>query len=218
MSAELQRLFTWFSPAFPVGAFAYSAGLETAIADGTVRTPDTLHNWLLASLRHGPPCCDAILVAEAYRGFTDAAQLRDLADLALALIAAPERRAETLALGAAFRTAAAAWPQSIGLPLPASCPYPVAIGAIAAASRLPLSDVLTVFLTSLAQGQISVAVRLVPIGQTDGLRILQSLEADISNAAQKAEMSGISDIGAIGFAADIAAMAHETLHTRIFKS
>lgn len=214
----LQRLIAWFSPAFPIGAFAYSAGLETAIAEGTVRTPAALENWLTASLRHGSPCCDAILLTEAHRTADDGLSLGELADLALALIPAPERRAETLALGAAFRTAASAWPESTGAALPEDCPYPVAVGAIAAQSALPLLAVLTGFLTALAQSQISVAVRLVPIGQTDGLAILSRLEPEITAAARKAEKSSQNDLGAIGFAADIAAMAHESLGTRIFRS
>ena len=214
----LQRLFTWFSPAFPVGAFAYSAGLETAISDGSIRTPEALTNWLRAILRHGAPTTDAILIAEAHRNAEDGAVLAKLAELALALIPSPERRAETLSLGTSFRAAASAWPEADQAALPAECPYPVALGAIAGLSGLPLAAVLTGFLTALTQGQISVAVRLVPIGQTDGLRVLQGLEGDIATAAQKGEASGLDDLGAIGFAADIAAMAHETLNVRIFRS
>ncbi len=214
----LQRLFAWFSPAFPVGAFAYSAGLETAISDGSVRTPAALSEWLRAILRHGAPTTDAILIAEAHRAAMDGEALAKLAELALALIPSPERRAETLSLGTSFRAAAAAWPETSGAVLPSECPYPVALGAIAGLSDLPLAAVLTGFLTALTQGQISVAVRLVPLGQTDGLRVLHGLEADIAAAAQKGETSDLDDLGAIGFAADIAAMAHETLNVRIFRS
>jgi len=214
----LQRLFAWFSPAFPVGAFAYSAGLETAISDGSVRTPEALTDWLRAILRHGAPTTDAIFIAEAHRNARDGATLAKLAELALALIPSPERRAETLSLGTSFCVAAAAWPEADQAALPAGCPYPVALGAIAGVSGLPLAAVLTGFLAALAQGQISVAVRLVPIGQTDGLRVLQGLEADIAAAAQKGETAGLDDLGSIGFAADIAAMAHETLNVRIFRS
>ncbi len=214
----LQRLFAWFSPAFPVGAFAYSAGLETAISDGSVRTPEALTDWLRAILRHGAPTMDAILIAEAHRNAEDAEALMRLAELALALIPSPERRAETLSLGTSFGAAAAAWPEAGRAPLPSQCPYPVALGAISAVSGLPLAAVLTGFLAALTQGQISVAVRLVPIGQSDGLRVLQGLEADIAAAAKKGETAGLDDLGAIGFAADIAAMAHETLKVRIFRS
>jgi urease accessory protein len=216
--AVVQRLIAWFSPAFPIGAFAYSAGLETAIAERTVRSATALENWLTASLHHGSPSSDAILLAEAHRAAAEPCRLAELADLALALIPAPERRAETLALGAAFRTAASAWPESIAAPLPDQCPYPIALGAIAARSALPLDAVLTGFLTALAHSQISVAVRLVPLGQTDGLAVLRRLEPEITAAVKKAENSGLADLGAIGFAADIAAMAHESLHTRIFRS
>ncbi|MBU1174578.1 MAG: urease accessory protein UreF [Alphaproteobacteria bacterium] len=214
----LQRLVAWFSPAFPIGAFAYSAGLETAIAEGIVTTRGTLANWLAAGLGHGSPRADALLLAESFRAGTDAARLKHLSELAVALIPAPERRAETLALGSAFRIAAAAWPDSAAAPLPEDCAYPVALGAIAAAGGLPLPFVLIAFLTALAQTQISVAVRLVPLGQTDGLNVLSRLEPDIAAAAELAETGTLADLGTIGFAADIAAMGHETLETRIFRS
>ena len=217
-SAVLQRLIAWFSPAFPIGAFAYSAGLETAIADGTVTTPETLGNWLTASLRHGSPSCDALILAEAHRAARDSDRLAYLSELSLALIPAPERRSESLALGAAFRVAASAWPESTAAPLPESPAYPVALGALTALSGLPRDAVLVAFLTALAQSQISVAVRLVPLGQTDGLALLSRLESEISAAAEKAETGTLDDLGTIGFAADIAAMSHETLGTRIFRS
>ena len=218
MSIALQRLIAWFSPAFPIGAFAYSAGLETAIADGTVSCPDAVRNWLTAILYHGSPRTDALLLAEAHRHATDAARLAELSELALALIPAPERRDEAIALGSTFRAAARAWPNSAEAPLPPECAYPVALGAISACNDLPLDAVLTGYFTALVQSQISVAVRLVPIGQTDGLAILHALEGDIARAAQDAEASSIDDLGSIGFAADIAAMSHETLKTRIFRS
>lgn len=214
----LQRAFAWFSPAFPIGAFAYSAGLETAISGGTVRTPEALANWLRAILTHGAPTTDAILIGEAYRNAGDASALAMLADLALALIPSPERRAETLSLGTSFRAATSAWSDAGRAALPVQCPYPVALGAICAMTGLPLAAVLTGFLSALTQGQISVAVRLVPLGQADGLRVLHGLEADIAAAARRGENAGLDDLGTIGFAADIAAMAHETLTVRIFRS
>lgn len=216
--AALQRLVAWFSPAFPIGAFAYSAGLETAIADGVVTTRETLTDWLTASLRHGSPCCDALLLAEAHRGASDPDRLKYLSELALALISAPERQAEVLALGAAFRTAAAAWSQTGTVTLPEQVAYPVALGAIASVNALPLDAVLVAFLTALAQSQISVAVRLVPLGQTDGLIVLSGLETEIEAGARRAATSTLDDLGAIGFASEIAAMKHETLRTRIFRS
>lgn len=217
-SAALQRLLTWLSPAFPVGGFAWSAGLETAIVEGPVQTAGKAREWIGANLRHGATRTDAILLAHAYRGLADAALLHELADLCLALTPARERRQETLAMGDAFVAAARTWPSPHYAALPVPCPYPVAVGAAAAAHEIPLNQTLLAFLTSAVQAQVSVAVRLVPIGQSEGLAIQAALEAVIADEAQAAQHAALADIGGIAYASDIAQMRHETLPTRIFKS
>jgi urease accessory protein len=121
-------------------------------------------------------------------------------------------------MGAAFLAAAQAWPADGLARLPAGCPYPVAIGAVAAAHRLPLPPVLVGFLTSTVLAQISVAVRLVPLGQTAGLAVLAGLEPVIAAAAEEAEAAPLAALGGIAYAADIAQMRHETLEPRLFRS
>ncbi|HEX4296552.1 MAG TPA: urease accessory UreF family protein [Devosia sp.] len=218
MSAALQRLATWFSPAFPVGTFAWSQGLETAIADGRVTTAATLRDWLAGALAHGGLRTDAIILAQAHRAHTDADALRELADLMLALTAASERRLETTLTGEAFAIAARAWPSDVFARLPDPCPYPVAAGAVAGAAGIALDDLLPVYLTAAVQTQVSVAVRLVPLGQTAGLQVIAGLEAMVATAAAEAASASLDDIGGIAYAADIAQMRHETIEPRIFRS
>lgn len=217
-TAALQKLLTWLSPAFPVGAFAWSAGLETVIAERRVHDRQTTQDWIAANLTHGGIRTDTILLAHAHRGNGDPATLRDLADLCLALIPARERIEETTITGDAFAAAANAWPSPVFGRLPAPCPYPVAIGAIAAAHDIGLEATLTAFLTATVHGQVSVAVRLVPIGQSDGLAIMAALEGSIAAMAMQCQHAGLDDIGSMAYAADIAQMRHETLRTRIFRS
>ena len=109
-TTALQRLLIWLSPAFPVGAFAWSQGLETAIADGRIKVATQLKDWIGGSLAHGGLRTDAIILAHAYRGEADAVQLRDLGDLTLALTVPSERHMETTLTGDAFAIAARAWP------------------------------------------------------------------------------------------------------------
>lgn len=218
MSAPLQKLLTFMSPAFPVGGFAWSAGLETAIAEGTVSDAATLGDWLEGLLHHGGLATDAILLCEAHRHHRDAVFLDELAELALALNVAGERQAEMLQMGDAFIAAAGAWRADIPAPLPAPCPYPIAVGAIAASHEIEIGDMALAFLTAQVQAQISVGVRLVPIGQIAGLAILAALEADIAVRAGAATGATLDDIGTLSYAADIAQMRHETLSTRIFRS
>ena len=91
MTAALQRLLTFLSPAFPVGAFAWSAGLETAIAEGAVTDSTHVQNWIAGSLAHGGLKSDAIFLAHAHRASGQADDLASLADLCLALTPSAER-------------------------------------------------------------------------------------------------------------------------------
>lgn len=215
---DLQKLLTWLSPAFPVGAFAWSAGLETAIVDSRIHDRATTQDWIAASLAHGGLRTDAILLAHAHRSSTDAAALAELADLCLALTPARERHDETTITGDAFASAAKAWPSPVYALLPQPCPYPIAVGAIAAAHGIDLAATLAAFLTAIVHAQVSVAVRLVPIGQSDGLAIMAALEPVILSRSELCQHAALDDIGTIAYAADIAQMRHETLPTRIFRS
>ena len=217
-SAALQRLLIWMSPAFPVGSFAWSQGLETAIGDGRVKLAGELTDWIGGSLAHGGLRTDAIILAHAHRGAGDGRTLQELADLSFALTAASERQMEMALTGEAFATAARAWPSDVFARLPESCPYPVAVGAIAAAQGIGLGDLLLGYLTAAVHAQVSVAVRLVPLGQTAGLQVMAGLEVAIADLAQAAARASLDDIGGIAYAADIAQMRHETIGTRVFRS
>jgi urease accessory protein len=216
--AALQKLVTWLSPAFPVGAFAWSAGLETAIADRRVTDSERLQTWIEGALLHGGIKTDAILLAAAWRAYADASSLSELADLSLALLSSRERWMETTITGDSYVRATRHWPAETLARLPDPCPYPIAVGTIAAAHDIDLVDTLLAWLTATVHGQVSVAVRLVPLGQTDGLRVMSALEPCIAALAHTAASATLADLGAIAYAADIAQMRHETLEPRIFRS
>jgi urease accessory protein len=201
MDEALIKLLTWFSPAFPTGGFAYSGGLEWVVEQG-LRDEENLVAWLEDSLSLGALWNDAVLFRRAYAG-------EDVAELALALCPGAERRLETTAQGEAFAAAAAAW----GGTKPA--PYPVAAGRLAAAHDIPTGDALLAFLHAAISNQISAAVRLIPLGQSAGLRVLKALESAI-RATVSASIS--LDIGTAAWAADIATMQHETQYTRLFRT
>ncbi len=214
----LQRLLTWLSPAFPVGGFAWSQGLETAIGDGRVSDAASLEDWIAGSIAHGGLKTDAIILAQAWQAHGDASVLQELADLALALTAASERQMETVLTGEAFAIAARAWPSDVFARLPDPCPYPVAVGAIGGAQALPLHELVAGYITAAVHAQVSVAVRLVPLGQTAGLQVIAGLESAIGALAETAASASLDDIGGIAYAADIAQMRHETIGIRVFRS
>ena len=216
----LLKLLTWLSPAFPTGGFAYSHGLEWAVEAGDIKTEGDLAAWLDDVLRHGAGRSDAILLRHAYRA-DSATALADVAELAAAAQPARERQAEALGQGGAFALAAAVW----GAPLLAELlaagspvPYPVAVGALAAAHGVAEDDAALGMLHAFTANMVSAAVRLVPLGQTAGLRVLAGLEATVAAVAQDSRAAGLDDLGGACFRSDIAAMRHETQYTRLFRS
>lgn len=213
---RLLRLLTWLSPAFPVGSFGYSHGLETAIREGAVADARSLTAWIAALLEHGSGWTDAVLARAAWTAVTaeDHTALDEIAELAEALAPSLERRRESLAQGEAFLTAVAAWhPPPI-----IRAPYCVALGAAAGAAGIPLQPALTAWLHAFAANLVSVAVRAVPLGQSDAVAVIASLEAVILRTAERASASTLDDLGSGALVSDIAAMRHETLDGRLFGS
>jgi urease accessory protein len=211
----LLRLMAWLSPAFPTGAFAYSHGLEWAIESLDVSNETSLADWLSAVLIHGSARTDTIILRHAHKAATDPDALTELADLAWATAASRERQSESLDQGKAFMLAATPWgiPQS-----PERIPYPVAVGAVAGAHRIPENATAAAYLQAFTSNLISAAVRLVPLGQTAGLRVLTALEPTILRTAEETTQATIDDLGGCAFRSDLAAMRHETQYTRLFRS
>lgn len=211
----LLRLLAWLSPGFPTGAYAYSHGLEWAVAAGDVADPGSLLAWLTDLLRHGSGRNDAILLRQAYHAADDRDRLRAIAECATALAPSRERRAETLDTGRAFAAAASAW----------SCPefppdiaYPVAVGALAAWHGIQEDDAALGYLHAFTANLISAAVRLIPLGQSAGIGVLAAIEPEILAVANATRGAGLDDLGGCTWRADLAAMRHETQYTRLFRS
>ncbi|PRX37824.1 urease accessory protein [Meinhardsimonia xiamenensis] len=214
--ATLLTLTRWLSPAFPTGAFAWSHGLEAEVAAGRVRDGAGLSDWLAGVLAHGAGRNDAILIACAWRAARsgDAAALGELAELAAALAPGAERETEARAQGAAFaRTLAAAGEIEL-----APCPLPVAVGAAAGRAGLPLGPTLLLHLQNFTANLVTIGVRHIPLGQSEGQAILAALAPLMESVADSARKATADDIGGCAIASDIASLEHETLPTRIFRS
>lgn len=210
MTAALLTLVQWLSPAFPVGSFAYSHGLEWAIDAGHVTDAASLSRWLADVLAEGAGRTDGILLARTLDGDDPTA----LATLAGALAASRERWTETTEQGAAFlRTTNALtgqdWP---------AMPLPVAVGVAARGLGLAPDRVISLFLQAFVGALVQAAVRFVPLGQTEGQQVLAGLHPLILRLVAEAVAAPLEAIGSGALGSDLAAMQHETMDTRIFRT
>lgn len=217
MDMSLVRLLTWLSPSFPVGAFSYSHGLEWAVEADSVRDRASLEAWIGHLLNDGAGRTDAIFCAAAWRAEGMAA-LAEIADLARALTPSAERALETEAQGAAFvRAVAAGWPDAAAA-VPTDAPYPVAVGAATRAAGIDLQPTVVAYLHGFAANLVSAGLRAIPLGQSDGVRMISALEPSLIAAAAAAIAADPDDLGGFAPAADVASLLHETQYTRLFRS
>ena len=223
--AALYRLLAWLSPAYPVGAFSYSGGLEWAVEAGDVTDARQLERWLKVMIGEGGGRCDAVLFAHAHRAVLaqDDVALMTIAELAAAFAPSKERQLETTAQGEAFLAVTrAAWPcaalERLAACWPGPYAYPVAVAVAAAGHGIAVEPALAAYLQAIAANLISAAVRLIPLGQTDGQRVLAALEDVVAALVPRAPLTALDEIGSAAFRADIASLRHEAQHTRLFRS
>jgi urease accessory protein len=224
-AAALYRLMTWLSPAFPVGAFSYSSGIEWAVEAGDITDAAALRDWLAAMLAEGSGFCDGVFLAQTHCAASarDDAALHEIAELAAAFVPSRERQLETTTQGRAFiEISRSAWTCNGLDELVSACGgvivYPVAVGLVSAAHAIPLPPAMHAFLHALVSNWISAGARLIPLGQTDSQRVLAALEPVVVATAKRALESGLDDLASTTFRADLASLRHETQYTRLFRS
>jgi urease accessory protein len=198
--ASLVMLLNWMSPTFPIGAFAYSHGLEQVIADGRMTNAADVEEWIAE-----------VLFAQCW-----SVPIDELNELALAIAGSAERYMETTHLGRNFRIAAAVWTGSVTSE--EEIAYPVVAGQTCKMMGIDQRQALIAYLQSYCSALVSVAVRLVPLGQTNGLIVLRNLAPLLSSTMERAVRVDLNDLGSCCVAAEIASMQHETLQPRIFRT
>lgn len=215
------ELMLWLSPSFPIGGFAYSQGLETAVARGLITGREELRCWLLALLTRGMLWSDLVVLSLTYRAASES-KVRELADLALALQPSAERADELVVLGRNFREALlAGWPElapRFDRLENGTAPYPIGIALAARAHGLALADTLAAYAHAFVSNALSAAIRLAVIGQFDGQRIHRDLFPIVRGRVAAAEVATEDDIATAQFVVDIQSMNHETQRVRLFRS
>ncbi len=211
--ADILTLTQWFSPAYPVGGFAYSHGLEWAIECGDVDSAASAQAWIADVVAHGAGWNDVLFLAAAY-GAADAPELAEIDQSARAFSASSERLMETRLLGQAFcQVTGEVWSYELR-----SLTYPVAVGRAARLHGLPLGITAKVFLQSFMANLVACATRLVPLGQTDSQRLIRDLTPLCAETAAAALNADLDDLSSTAFLSDIASMRHETQYSRIFRT
>ena len=226
---QTQLLAALFSPAFPIGAFSYSHGIEAAIASGDVDDAATAHDWIETILLGGSGRNDAILMANAYNAVKlhaakdgqlaggRNAEIEAINELAFALSSGAERAQENRELGVNFtRMTEQVYQLDIGLSPPLA--YPVAAGLVVRYLGCDLTLGLTFFLQSFIANLISVVVRAVPLGQSDGQIMLAQMMPAVATLANEAALAPLDDVGVYAILADHASIIHETLEPRIYRT
>ena len=215
----------WFSPAFPVGAFAYSHGLEAAVERGWIADRATLQSWLADLVEHGSLPNDLILLSAAWRATiaSDSAHLIEITELGAALQPSAERHLEVTQQGRSFLDAVlAAWPTDTPLPLDALADreiiYATAVGTAAAVHDIPLADTLRAYAIGFVGNLTSAGIRLSVIGQTDAQHIHAGLLPSLIAQTERAEHATLDDIGGAAWCSDLASLIHETQYSRLFRS
>ncbi|OSM05019.1 putative urease accessory protein UreF [Magnetofaba australis IT-1] len=224
----LYALMTWLSPAFPVGSYTYSHGLEQMVEVGRVHDEASLEAWVGGVLRFGAGRNDALLLRQAWRA-ADVGSLADLTSITqfgAAQQPSAELHLETSAQGAAFvKCLCDAWPDPFYLQwaeqlrqMRCEPPNPVAVGAAAARHGVALEASLHAYLHALAANLISAGVRLIPLGQSAGQRITARLQAVVALCVANVQETPAEDWGGATALTDWASLQHETQYTRLFRS
>jgi len=226
--AALYRLMTWLSPAFPVGGYTYSHGLETAVDEGLIASASDLETWIEGVLAIGGMGTDAVLLRLTWEAATqddDAAFVR-AAELADTLRATSELALESAAQGQAFLDTVRAtspsptldhWAEALA-DVDRSPAYAVAVGIAAAVAAVPLRDTLTACLHAGVANLVSAGVRHIPLGQTQGQTIMANLEGAVADTVEAALATSADDIGSAAVVVDWCSARHETQRVRLFRS
>ena len=225
-SDPLYRLLAWLSPAYPIGAFSYSHGVETAVEEGLIRDRGSLVAWLDSVLRQGTGAVDGALFAAGWRAASagDWPAFDAIAERAAAWRGTSEMALESRQQGGSFLSITrTAWPHpaldEVHRRLDGELALPVAVALAAAVHGIALEQALAGYLHAFLANLISAALRAVPLGQTDGQIALAALEASVHDATRAAvAVESLDEVGTATPLLDWCSLRHETQYTRHFRS
>jgi urease accessory protein len=226
--AGIARLLTWLSPAFPIGGYSYSHGIEYAVEAGLIEDAAGLRTWIESILRHGSGRCDMILLDEAWRAERDRddRQLENVLAFGEAFRGTAELALESSAQGRAFLDGVrAGWPHPrldallrLAMDVERTLAYPVVLGVACCVAGIEEPPARHAYGHAFTANLVSAGVRLIPLGQSDGLRVQAALEETVRAVADESSGLSLADLGTATWMVDWASARHETQYTRLFRS
>ncbi len=221
-SEPLLRLLQLVSPTLPTGAFSYSQGLEWAVESDWIHDGPSLNNWLNDLLEQSIAFVDIPIFRRMYRAILDErfSGLEQSCSLLLACRETAELRLEEQTRGRALATLL----QSLGLEgidrwHPIIRQSQLAGFALAAVLwRIPLRDAALGYTWSWLENQVIAGVKIIPLGQTEGQRLLLQLSAGIGENVDLGLKVRDEDIGSASPALALACSLHENQYTRLYRS
>lgn len=220
--AALVRLLQLASPALPVGAYSYSQGLEAAVEAGVVTSAASAERWIGEVLSLSVSTFEAPVLSRLMEAFAakDLAAAARWNDEFLASRESAELRAETVQMGYSLRRLAQDLEPGAAAALEAldDASFPAAFAAVASAWSIPRADAIAAYLWAWAENQVMAAVKAVPLGQTDGQRLLLALGDRLPRHVESALAAGDDELA--NFAPGLALLSsrHETQYSRLFRS
>ena len=222
---SLARLLQLASPALPVGAYSYSQGLEAAVEAQVVTDSKSAGRWIGDALKLSLAKFEAPAWCRLYSAWQarDFDEVRRLNGVFCATRETAELRAETLQMGYSLRrlcvelgefdAGAVASLQSME-----EIVFPAAFTFVATRWEIPERDALVAYLWSWLENQVMAALKAVPLGQTDGQRLLLRLGAALSSIAEEAMAAEDAMLANFAPGLAIASSRHETQYSRLFRS
>jgi len=222
-SIHVLSLLQLASPTLPVGAYSYSEGLETLVENGMIDNELSLKHWLEQELRYGAIRLEAAVMIRGHQS----AMLGDIEALGYwnswlsAARETEELRQQSWQMGRSLmRLLLELQPQlaslidAVGTP----CNFAIAFGIAAANWKIDLSNALLGYLHSWATNLITGGVKLIPLGQTAGQKLLLELQVNLSCATEEILALEDDNLNSCGWGLALASMAHEIQYTRLFRS
>lgn len=223
--SALSKLLQLASPALPVGAFSYSQGLEAAAEAGIVHDAPSAQRWISDVLELSVARMEAPLLLRLCRAWCDAdhVAVEHWNALFLASREAAELRAETVQMGYSLRRLLVdldnARGETIGhLQALEEIAYPTAYAYAVVQWSIDVTQALIAYLWSWLENQVIAAIKAVPLGQTDGQKILLALGETLVTIAARAETIRDEDLGSFAPGLAILSGRHETQYSRLFRS